>query len=81
MKKPRFHVEIVTDTQPEVNHDTAHGYGEGAVATMLTGRTKEVTIARLQFLLWHRHANHEEPLTAEERDHINAHCQRRAKQA
>jgi hypothetical protein len=43
--QPKFTVEIVTDKRPDVAQEPARGYVKGAIATTLTGRPKQVTVA------------------------------------
>jgi hypothetical protein len=42
--QPKFTVEIVTDKRPDVTQEPAFGYGNGAIATTLNGRPKQVTV-------------------------------------
>lgn len=44
----QFTVEIITTSQPEASFEKAHGWGDEAVATRLSGggHIKDVTIAR-----------------------------------
>ncbi len=39
-------VEVITDNTPKVEHALTSGYGIGAMATRLTGKPFEITVAR-----------------------------------